>query len=225
MHENDFNLNEAIDQWRSGLYQTDKFTCEQLDELECHLRDEYASLNDLSISDSEKFLLAGHRLGSIKELEKAYTRSRLLSFSRWSLLGQVALVVITFLQLNQLGNGLLVLLSTQYELADGVLFSGFIGQQIVWLILCGLLLKKLLKMSKQEHKVVQSNIIIISVSVLSLLLLLATAYFSPLSMNVAMPSPLAVYILPNMVYLVLFVTFIIATFRARKKMRLRVGAI
>ncbi len=221
MYKNDFNLNEAIDHWRSGLYQTDKFTSE----LECHLRDEYVSLNQLSISDSEKFLLASHRLGSIKELEKAYTRSSLLSFSRWSLLGQVALLVVTFLQLNQLGNGMLVLLSTQYELSDGILLSGFFGQQIIWLILCGLLLKKLLKMSKQERKVVRSNFIIISVSVLSLLLLLVTAYFSPLSMNIAMPSPLAVYILPNMVYLVLFLSFIIATFRARKKMRLRAGAI
>ena len=34
MYENYFNLNEAIDRWRSGLYQTDQFTSEQLDELE-----------------------------------------------------------------------------------------------------------------------------------------------------------------------------------------------
>ncbi len=69
-----FDLNEKISMWRSNLAQSQTLGSSDIDELECHLREEIENLTALKLSDEEAFLIATHRLGSTDSLAEEYEK-------------------------------------------------------------------------------------------------------------------------------------------------------
>lgn len=67
-----FDLNTAIQQWRENLSITSRFCMENLDELEEHLRDSVASLQDRGLSAEESFWVASRRLGGPGQLSAEF---------------------------------------------------------------------------------------------------------------------------------------------------------
>ena len=67
-----FNLEIAIETWRSVLGRRQAFFREDLEELECHLRDHAAQLIAQGFSEEEAFQRAQSHLGDFTLLEKAY---------------------------------------------------------------------------------------------------------------------------------------------------------
>jgi hypothetical protein len=63
-----FDLNHALAEWRNSLQQSPAFCRENLDELESHLRDSVANLQQRGLSGSEAFLIATRRVGGAPAL-------------------------------------------------------------------------------------------------------------------------------------------------------------
>lgn len=64
-----FNLNESIRQWRLNLSKSPAFRSDDLDELESHLRDSAAMLENKGLADHEAFWVAAGRIGSTQGLD------------------------------------------------------------------------------------------------------------------------------------------------------------
>jgi cbb3-type cytochrome oxidase subunit 3 len=64
----------AINNWRTALSKSGRFSTEQLDELESHLREELDQIQSNELNEEEKLLVAQHRIGSADTLKKAYNR-------------------------------------------------------------------------------------------------------------------------------------------------------
>lgn len=69
-----FDLNTAIQRWREHLSQSPQFRPENLEELEIHLRDSVAALQDKALSEEEAFLVATRRLGGAPALEPEFAK-------------------------------------------------------------------------------------------------------------------------------------------------------
>jgi hypothetical protein len=69
-----FDLNQAIQRWRENLAQSPAFRRENLDELESHLRDSVASLQERDLSTEEAFLIATQRIGKDRALEREFSK-------------------------------------------------------------------------------------------------------------------------------------------------------
>jgi len=59
-----FDLNHAVQSWRENLATSPSFRGENLDELESHLRDSIATLQNRGLSADESFLIATRRIGA-----------------------------------------------------------------------------------------------------------------------------------------------------------------
>ena len=59
-----FDLNQAIQRWRTSLSQSPAFCRENLDELESHLRDSITNLTQRGLEFEEAFIIANRRMGS-----------------------------------------------------------------------------------------------------------------------------------------------------------------
>jgi hypothetical protein len=85
-----FNLESAIDVWRSNLIGS-SISGESLLELEAHLRDSIASLRVAGNSEEDAFALASYRLGQANHLAEEYAKTHRdgVWFERilWMLLG------------------------------------------------------------------------------------------------------------------------------------------
>lgn len=90
-----FDLNQAVRQWRAQLAQSPVLPGESLDELETHLRDSVASLQQRGLPEQEAFWVATRRLGSEAALQKEFAkldpRSVWLDRVLWMLLGVLIL--------------------------------------------------------------------------------------------------------------------------------------
>lgn len=71
----EFNIEQAVDQWKGELKQSLLFTKGNLWELESHLYDEIDRLQELGLSDEEAFVLAKHHLGTKDELINEYGKN------------------------------------------------------------------------------------------------------------------------------------------------------
>ena len=105
-----FDLNRAIQQWRESLQQCPAFRRENLDELETHLRDSVATLQQRGLSGAEAFLVATRRAGSGAilgaEFSKVNARSLWLDRAYWMLVGNLFFWFLNSL-LSPIGSGLL----------------------------------------------------------------------------------------------------------------------
>jgi len=93
-----FSLNQAITNWRQNFKQFDQFSCDDIDELESHLRDEISVLKSKNLTDEEAFILANHRLGDpmgIKsEYQKVHPNQIWKNRFFWMLTGFVSIVLL-----------------------------------------------------------------------------------------------------------------------------------
>lgn len=69
-----FDLNNAIHQWRQSLESSSAVRREDLDELESHLRESSRALVTRGFTWREAFLVAAHRLGAKQELETEFAK-------------------------------------------------------------------------------------------------------------------------------------------------------
>lgn len=76
-----FSLDQHIAIWRSELAGSGNLNREDLDELECHLRDEVDQLSTCQVSSKEAFMIAQDRIGSSRDLAIPFAQSK----SLWSL--------------------------------------------------------------------------------------------------------------------------------------------
>ena len=94
----EFNLNDAVAQWREALCQSSELRGCDLDELESHLRDSVATLEARGLSTGEAFLLGTRRVGNTGDLgaEFAKLNPGLAWRSRafWAMLGILAYLAV-----------------------------------------------------------------------------------------------------------------------------------
>jgi hypothetical protein len=67
-----FDLNLAVQRWREDLENSPALRCENVNELESHLRDSAASLQTGGLSAEEAFLIATRRIGKSQQLESEF---------------------------------------------------------------------------------------------------------------------------------------------------------
>ena len=107
----EFDMNLAIRTWRENLSQSPQFRVENLDELETHLRDSIATMQDQRLTDEEVFLVATRRVGSAAVLASEFSKVNAgevwLNRVLWMLIGAQLLSVIY--SLSGLGSSLAVL--------------------------------------------------------------------------------------------------------------------
>jgi hypothetical protein len=86
-----FDLNQTIRTWRESLARSPAFRCENLNELESHLRDSVATLQTRGLSAEEGFLIAACRIGQGQQLEPEFDKINRntiwLGRAMWMLLG------------------------------------------------------------------------------------------------------------------------------------------
>ena len=111
-----FDLNNAINCWRDGLYQAPHFREDNLDELEAHLRDSVAEFQSRGLTNEEAFLLGTRRLGQPAGLE--------LEFGKINR-GQVWLHRLLWMLVGIQGWGMLTTMSR--VAADSAVLGGMIG--------------------------------------------------------------------------------------------------
>ncbi len=90
-----FDLNEALRQWRENLSASPVFRPADLDELEFHLRDSVAALQTKGLSAREAFWVAKSRVGTNDTLDcefgKVNAEQIWLNRALWMLIGLVAI--------------------------------------------------------------------------------------------------------------------------------------
>ena len=69
-----FDLNEQIRRWRRELIEQEVYHKSDIDELECHLRDEIANLAEGRLTVEEKYQVALGRLGTPKALVNEFAK-------------------------------------------------------------------------------------------------------------------------------------------------------
>jgi hypothetical protein len=151
-----FNLNEALLQWRSGLKDSPAFRPDDLEELEGHLRDSISSLVSKGLSDREAFWVATSRIGTKQALDSEFgklnVREVWLDRALWMVIGSVGIQTLSGLsgvvattatiginaivhkeQLVGLGGAVLYYLGT-IGLILGAWRSGTRSHRLVWQI-------------------------------------------------------------------------------------------
>lgn len=85
------DVEEQIEQWRTGLANSETLGHTDIRELETHLREEIEHLEPLGLSGEEAFLVARHRLGDTAALAgeflKINAHARLLQRYCWGIMG------------------------------------------------------------------------------------------------------------------------------------------
>lgn len=71
----EYDLNEAINQWRSSLASSPGISTADLEELESHLRDTVEELKTTGLAADEAFLIARKRLGGCNEIQEEFEKS------------------------------------------------------------------------------------------------------------------------------------------------------
>ena len=70
-----FDLNQALRQWRASLQNLGGLGAEELEELECHLRESISILHTRGLSVPEAFAIATLRLGSERQLSAEFAKA------------------------------------------------------------------------------------------------------------------------------------------------------
>jgi hypothetical protein len=90
-----FDLNDALRQWREKLATLPTFRGADLDELEAHLRDSIQSLQTRGLSAHEAFWVAGSRLGETDLLEREFEKVNMervwLNRVLWMVVGSIGI--------------------------------------------------------------------------------------------------------------------------------------
>jgi hypothetical protein len=89
-----FDLNAAIENWRSELVAQPNLAPDDLRELETHLRDDIAGFQQRGLNDEESFLLARQRVGQPQQLGEEFLKVDPAKVWRRRVAGMVAAILI-----------------------------------------------------------------------------------------------------------------------------------
>jgi len=78
-----FDLNASLSFWLERLAQSPHFRCENVSEMESHVRDSVAKLQSQGLSEEESFLIAIRRVGSAANLEPEFAK---VNRSPWNMI-------------------------------------------------------------------------------------------------------------------------------------------
>ena len=78
-----FDVNEAIIRWREGLAQGEACGKSDLEELECHLREQIEELSRSGLSAEEAFWIAVHRIGETGSLTREFAKINRGTVEKW----------------------------------------------------------------------------------------------------------------------------------------------
>lgn len=120
-----FDIESAIRKWRTELQKQRVGGPEILDELESHLREEYAKLRECCVIEAECFRLAVDKMGSAKGIKREFTKLRLEHLNSLSL----KILGFWFVLMGLRSLSLLPIFSV-----DGI--SGNSGRVVLCLVLC-----------------------------------------------------------------------------------------
>lgn len=202
-----FDLNKAVQNWRETLAQSPAFQCENLDELESHLRDSIATLQTRDLSTEEAFMVAVKRIGKRGALEQEFGKVNgsavWLDRFLWMLLGLQAWCVLLSISsfacniLSPLGEGLKSLLNFgAQKMATGVIrdFVTIIFGPLPIAIVLALVLRRLTRKKKGIVILAQKSLnrpwmlaggLFVTCAVLRIIAILAMRYwYIPLITNV-----------------------------------------
>jgi hypothetical protein len=70
-----FDLDQALRQWRASIENLGGIRAEELEELECHLRESISLLHTRGLSMQEAFMVATRRLGSERQLSDEFAKA------------------------------------------------------------------------------------------------------------------------------------------------------
>src|ERR1051325_8188646 len=73
--EAQFDLTEAIHNWRGQLAQSSRLSAEELEELELHLRDSVSALQKRGLSEEEAWIIAERRVGKPEALKTEFAKA------------------------------------------------------------------------------------------------------------------------------------------------------
>ncbi|MHA3772089.1 hypothetical protein ACXR0O_11180 [Verrucomicrobiota bacterium sgz303538] len=93
-----FDLEASVAAWRARFRAHEVISDAQIDELESHLRDSIADLNQSGLTHEESFLLARHRLGCesvAEEMEKADPTRLWATRAKWMFIGVLSYYALT----------------------------------------------------------------------------------------------------------------------------------
>ena len=119
-----FDLDRAIQNWREELKKSPAFRDENLNEMESHLRDSIAKLQERGLSTEEAFIIASRRIGGAPALEtefgKVNTGEVWLNRVFWMLAGLMLWALLNSFS-SFMARGAVLILS---ECGYGFLFTG-----------------------------------------------------------------------------------------------------
>ncbi|MBN1360111.1 MAG: hypothetical protein JW993_05945 [Sedimentisphaerales bacterium] len=94
------DLEQRIEQWRAELAQSQAVAASDINELESHLRDDIAHLQEAGLSEAEAFLVAQHRLGDTSRLAREFRKvngdRRPLEHLSWMALGVLVYLLVGY---------------------------------------------------------------------------------------------------------------------------------
>ncbi len=131
-----FDLDKAISQWRASLSAQPSFRNSDLDELEDHLREEFAALKSSDLTEEEAFLISSRRLGTPEELSGEFAiadpKQRRGFRLSWMITGALALVFLWLAAdvLTNFGAGALSRLPGEHVFAPGTFGLGWVAVAI-----------------------------------------------------------------------------------------------
>jgi len=155
-----FDLNVAIINWRKALGAQPNFQKTDLEELEDHLREEIAELEQSGLSQEEAFLIASRRLGNPEDLNGEFAiadpeRRRSFRLS-WMITGALALVFLLLASevLTNMGTGALLRFPGHPQSPFGLVGLGWFGglMRMVLLILGAVFVWRLVATDRSAHK-------------------------------------------------------------------------
>ncbi len=98
----EFNLTEALKQWKLSVSADTEINADSIEELESHMFETVDNLISTGLSKEEAFIIAEQRVGSVKTLKRAYSAEITFGFQRFSAIAQGVAYLVIFKVLSNL---------------------------------------------------------------------------------------------------------------------------
>jgi hypothetical protein len=114
-----FDLNAAIENWKSELSAQPNFSADDRRELETHLRDTIVGLRQRGLNDEETFWLARRRIGQPQQLGEEFVKADPAKVWRERAFGMIAAILAAFL-LYSISTSLAVAVESYFPILEKI---------------------------------------------------------------------------------------------------------
>lgn len=177
-----FQLEHAIENWRSGLLQNQSVQDSDIDELESHLRDETDNLMLSGLSEEEAFMVSTHRIGDQQVVGQEFAKVNAKEIWRnrlfWMLSGVFIFMLITLF--SSLSCGLSTIVLAWLKIDPSI--NGVVSSSIYVLVFVGavfVLVGNLAKLSSVVHQRYRTLCNVLWQCLLAIFLMKAVTIFLP----------------------------------------------